>query len=66
MSFANKLKELRIQRNLTQEQMAELIEVHPRTYRNYENGKTIPKIPVFRKIVTALDTTADEILEIDS
>jgi putative transcriptional regulator len=64
MNFPAKLKELRLARNLTQEQLAELIEVSPKTYRNYEAGQTVPRIPVIRKLVIALETTADELLEI--
>lgn len=63
MSFPSKLKELRLSRNLTQEQLAELIEVNPRTYRSYEAGKTKPRIATIKKIVIALETTSDELLE---
>lgn len=63
MSFSIKLKELRLARNLTQEQMAELIEISPRTYRGYETGKTKPRIATIKKIVIALEITADELLE---
>ena len=64
MSFPSRLKELRQARNLTQEEMAELIEVSPKTYRNYEAGKTKPRVETFKRIVIALETTADELLEI--
>ena len=64
MSFPTKLKDLRQSRNLTKEQMAELIEVSPRTYRGYETGKTKPRIATIKKIVTIFDTTADDLLEI--
>lgn len=64
MSFPSKLKELRQEHSLTQEQMAELIEVSPKTYRNYESGKTKPRVETFKRIVIALETTADELLEI--
>ena len=63
MNFPTKLKELRQARSLTPEQMAELIEVNPRTYRGYETGKTMPRIETIIKIVIALETTADELLE---
>lgn len=64
MSFPSKLKELRQARSITQEQMAELIEVSPRTYKGYETGKTMPRIATIIKIVIALEITADELLEI--
>lgn len=64
MSFSSKIKEARLERNLTQEQLAELIGVHPRTYRNYEIGKTVPRIEIIRKLCIALDTSCDDLLEI--
>lgn len=63
MSFSSKLKELRLARNLTERQLADLIDVDIRTYRSYESGKTKPRIDTIRKIVIALETTADELLE---
>lgn len=63
MSFSSKLKELRLSRNLTPEQLAELAQIHPKTYRGYEAGKTVPRIDILKRIVIALDTTADELLE---
>lgn len=64
MSFPSKLKDFRQERNLTPKQMADLIEINPRTYRNYESGKTKPRVETFKRIVIALETTADELLEI--
>lgn len=63
MSFSERIKEARIKRDLTQEQLAELIGVHPRTYRNYETRKTVPRIPIIRKLCIALDTSSDYLLE---
>lgn len=64
MSFSSKIKEARLERNLTQEQLAELIGVHPKTYRNYETGKTVPRIEIIRKLCIALDASCDDFLEI--
>lgn len=63
MSFSSKIKEARLERNLTQEQLAELIGVHPRTYRNYETGTTVPRIHIIRKLCIALDVSSDDLLE---
>ena len=65
MNFPGKLKELRLSRNLTQQQLAKLIEIHPTTYRSYESGKTVPRIPVIRKLAITLNVTCDELLGID-
>ena len=64
MSFATKLKELRLSQNLTEQQLADQIGISVRTYKRYESGETTPKIDIFRKIVLALGTTSDELLEI--
>ena len=64
MSFPTKLKELRQARGLTQEQLAKLISVNLRTYKRYEEGKTTPRIAIYKRIVIALETTSDELLEL--
>lgn len=63
MSFSDKIKEARLERNLTEEQLAELIGISPRTYRNYETGKTVPRIEIIRNLCIALDTSSDDLLE---
>ena len=62
MSFPTKLKELRLSHNLSEEELADQIGISIKTYRNYESGKTKPRINTFKKIVLALGTTADELL----
>ena len=64
MSFSNKLIQTRLKQGLTQKQLAKLIGVSIRTYKKYETGVTLPKITTIRKIVIALETTADELLEL--
>lgn len=64
MSFPTKLKELRLSCNLTEQQLAELIDVSLKTYKNYEAGRTKPRIAAIIKLVLALETTSDELLEI--
>lgn len=65
MNFPSKLKELRLSRNLTEQQLANQIGINVKTYKNYESGETVPRIDIFRNIVLALETTADELLEIE-
>jgi len=43
MNFGEKLREQRKRHNLSQEQLAEIIDVTVRTLGNYENGKFHPK-----------------------
>lgn len=53
------MKEHRNRLQLTQEQVAELIDCHPQYYKNLENGKGNPSIPLFCKIMRALNMSAD-------
>jgi len=43
MKFGDKVKELRQQIDLTQEELAKKIGVSPRTVFAYENGETYPR-----------------------
>lgn len=47
MSFGKKLREIRTQENLTQQEMADRIGVSLRTLKSYELGETLPR---YRKI----------------
>lgn len=63
MSFSEQIREARLKRGLTQEQLAELIDISPRTYKKYETGKTVPRIQTIRKLCIALNTSSDYLLE---
>ena len=53
------MKEHRNRLQLTQEEVAEMIDCHPQYYKNLENGKVNPSIPLFCKIMRALNMSAD-------
>lgn len=55
------LKKERIEKNYTQEKLAELTGIDPRTILRIEKGQTIPKINTYAKIVIALNMTNEEI-----
>jgi len=40
----NKLKELRLKENMTQNEIAEIIGMTQRGYQNYESGRRIPPL----------------------
>ena len=48
------IKKKRIERRLTQEEVAELVGYHPQYYKNLENGKGMPSLPMFCKIMWTL------------
>lgn len=63
MSFQDRLKEKRLEANLTQAQLAEKVSVTVRTIQNYELGARKPtKYEMVQKLAEALDTTAEYLL----
>ena len=63
MSFKDKLKEKRLEANLTQVQLAEKVSVTPRTIQNYELGNRRPtKLDIVEKLAKALNTTPEYLL----
>ena len=60
MGFKEKLKEKRVEANLTQVQLAEKISVTARTIQNYELGTRKPtKYAIVEQLAAALNTTAE-------
>lgn len=63
MSFKDKLKEKRLEANLTQVQLAEKVSVTPRTIQNYELGSRRPtKFETVAKLAQVLNTTPEYLL----
>lgn len=56
------IKQLRIQKNLTQDQLAEKLFVTRQTVSNYEIGKSRPDIDMLMKIAEVLETDINTIL----
>ena len=57
MSFKDKLKEKRLEANLTQVQLAEKVSVTPRTIQHYELGTRKPtKLEIEEKLAKAMNT----------
>ena len=57
------LKEIRVKRGYTQEELSELTKVDPRTILRIEKNFTTPKVDTYAKIVIALGLTNEEIGE---
>lgn len=57
--FGELIKKVRLDKRLTQEEVAERINCHPQYYKNLENGKGMPSIQVFCKIMRILNISAD-------
>ena len=60
--FGKRIKELRKERSLTQEKLAELIGIDTRNLIKIENGETFPRVNTLDKLIEVFDITPDEIL----
>ncbi|MCQ9209904.1 helix-turn-helix domain-containing protein [Granulicatella seriolae] len=65
MEIGVKLKEARIQAGLTQEKVAEEIEVSRQTISNWENEKSFPDIVSVIKLSNLYDISLDQLLKGD-
>ncbi|WP_052691908.1 helix-turn-helix domain-containing protein [Teredinibacter purpureus] len=66
MPFSDRLIALRKQRGLTQEALADLIEITKTQVYRYESGTSQPTLDVIKKIAIALSVTSDELIfEVD-
>jgi len=59
-----KLKKLRLENRLTQEELAELSDISDRHLRNLETVSTIPSVTVLYRICVALNISMDELMTI--
>lgn len=57
------LKELRVEKNLTQEQLAELLGVTNRSVSRWENGNNMPDLSLLMELAKFYGVGVDEILE---
>lgn len=63
MNFAQKLKDLRTEKNLTQEELAKKSGISIKSISRYELGETLPRTKkYYRKIANALDVDTDYFL----
>lgn len=65
MEIEKKLKDVRIQAGLTQEQVAEKIMVSRQTVSNWENGKSLPDIVSIMSLSDLYQISIDELLKGD-
>jgi transcriptional regulator with XRE-family HTH domain len=60
-NFAQRLKELRTMRKLTQNRLAELLGVRPRVYSRWETGDAVPHFDTIVHMADILGVTLDEL-----
>ncbi len=63
--LGERIKELRIERGLSQKQLADKIGVATNTISQYENGKSKTSIDVLANLAVELDTTAGFLLGLE-
>ncbi|WP_309148102.1 helix-turn-helix domain-containing protein [Enterococcus plantarum] len=60
--FSERLKQLRTEKKMTQQALADLVNVNRVTYTNWENGKREPELDKVVELATVLNTTVDYLL----
>ena len=60
--FPQRLNQTRKQKGFTAQQMADLLHVTLRTYRNYESGTTNPSFTILVRIADILGVSTDYLL----
>ena len=66
MNIGQKIKELRQENNLTQEELAEQLGVSPQAISRWENSATYPDITLLPIIANMFDVTIDYLFDMDS
>ena len=61
INFADNLKVLRLKNQLTQIELAKLVQVEQSTIARYETGKYEPKFDVAAKLAKIFDVTVEEL-----
>ncbi|WP_430909770.1 helix-turn-helix domain-containing protein, partial [Maribacter sp. 2-571] len=62
MSFGDNLKRIRADRDISQGDLAKLIDVHATHISRYERNLTSPNIDVAKKIADALEVSTDSLI----
>ena len=57
--MSNRIRDMREDKDLTQKQMAEFLQIHQTTYSDYEIGKLNVPIDVFIKLAKFYNTSID-------
>lgn len=60
--FGNMICSMRESQNLTQKELAKILDVSDKAVSKWENGQAIPRMETLEKIASTFETTVDEIL----
>lgn len=62
MAFAQRLAQLRKHKGLTQQQLAEAVELHQSQIHRYESGSSEPSMDALRRLARALGVSTDALV----
>lgn len=62
MSLGENLKNIRLERGFTQEQLASAVDVNRVNLAHYESGTKVPSVAVLTEIANTLDCSIDGLL----
>lgn len=65
MSFGSVVKQLRMQHDMTQERLAELLSISPQAISRWEQNAGMPDISLLPALANLFDVTTDTLLEVD-
>lgn len=65
MSFGSVVKQLRLQHDMTQERLAELLSISPQAVSRWEQNAGMPDISLLPALANLFDVTTDTLLEVD-
>ena len=65
MSFGNIIKKLRLEKNMTQEQLAEVLSISGQAVSRWETNIALPDISLLPVLANFFDVTTDYLLEVD-
>ncbi len=65
MSFGNIIKKLRLEKNMTQEQLAEVLSISGQAVSRWETNIALPDISLLPVLAHFFDVTTDYLLEVD-
>ncbi len=60
--FGKRLREIRMKRHITQQKMADLLDIALRSYQCYEGGDRSPSYEILVKLADILDVSVDWLL----
>jgi transcriptional regulator with XRE-family HTH domain len=60
--FAKRLKEIRVENELTQKQLAEILQTTDDSIYSWEKGRSQPSVEMLRKICIELNVSADYLI----